>query len=275
MTCRRGLVSIFSIFLSPAVALSQAPRLVVNTGHTSSVHSVAFSPDGKTFASGSGNLTVKLWDHATCREIRTLLGHPLSTTGTPDEKVGLLAFGAEGKTVAVGSWDFPVKIWDVQSSTAIHTLPGHRFTKDHGPLDAFGTIVAISSDGATVASGSQDRDVKLWDAVTGGPLATLSGHSCGIVSLSFSPSGKALHSMSHDGNVRIWSVDGPRSREIASIHFFPDGSWVVVDPGGRFDASDPEIPHLHWVDHDEVQPLSRPGQEFHRPDLLAEILASK
>jgi hypothetical protein len=81
--------------------------------------------------------------------------------------------------------------------------------------------------------------------------------------------------MTHDGNVRIWSVDGPRSHELASIDFFPDGSWVVTEPDGRFDASELESPHLHWVDHDEVQPLSRHAKEFHRPGLLAEILTSR
>src|SRR4051812_39909795 len=51
------------------------PELVVQTGHTSLVNTVAFSPDGKILASGGGDNAVRLWDVETGREIKSLVGH--------------------------------------------------------------------------------------------------------------------------------------------------------------------------------------------------------
>ena len=69
------------------------------------VHAVAFSPDGRWLASGSSDNTVKLWDVATGRELRTLISH----TGG----VNAVAFSLDGRWLASGSSDNTVKLWDV------------------------------------------------------------------------------------------------------------------------------------------------------------------
>src|SRR5437763_595449 len=75
---------------------AQKPELVVRTGHSGGVTSVAISPDGTTLASGSRDNTIKLWDVATGRELRTLKGHSNS-----DNSVGFtvesVAFSPDGK----------------------------------------------------------------------------------------------------------------------------------------------------------------------------------
>jgi WD40 repeat protein len=57
------------------------------------------------------------------------------------------------------------------------------------------TCIAFSPDGATLASGSVDKTVKLWNVATGEELATLNGHSSVVYSLAFSPDSKLLASV--------------------------------------------------------------------------------
>ncbi|CAI7662679.1 unnamed protein product [Penicillium bialowiezense] len=154
-------------------------------GHSSSVQSVAFSPDGQTVASGSYDQTIKLWDAQTGNELQTLKGH--------SDSVRSVAFSPDGQTVASGSSDRTIKLWDAQTGNELQTLKGHSDSV---------RSVAFSPDGQTVASGSRDRTIKLWDTQTGNELQTLKGHSDEVTSVAFSPGGQTV--ASHDKTVEIW-----------------------------------------------------------------------
>ena len=108
--------------------------------------SVAFSPDGKTLASGGWDKTVRLWDVATGTEKKILRGHL--------DSIHSVAFSPDGKTLASGGWDKTVRLWDVATGTEKKILRGH--------LDSIYSV-AFSPDGKTLASGSSDGTVGLWD----------------------------------------------------------------------------------------------------------------
>jgi WD40 repeat protein len=203
------------------LAAAARPGLATLSGHTSDVESVAFSPNGKTLASGSLDGSVRLWDVATRRPI----GAPLAAHGGPVRSV---AFGPGGKMLASGSFDGSVRLWDVASRRPIGA-----------PLAAHGgdvRSVAFSRDG-TLAVGSIDGLVRLWDVATRRPSGLpLRGHNNEVLSVAFSPNGKRLASGSVDDTVRLWNVaTRPRtgatlkghSGDVRSVAFSPDGETLA------------------------------------------------
>ncbi|CAD8114644.1 unnamed protein product [Paramecium primaurelia] len=66
--------------------------------------------------------------------------------------------------------------------------------------------VCLSPDGHTLASGSFDKSIRLWDVKTGQQKAKLDCHSNGIQSVCFSPDGNTLASGSYDNSIRLWDV---------------------------------------------------------------------
>ncbi|KAI9855929.1 MAG: hypothetical protein M1813_009363 [Trichoglossum hirsutum] len=194
-------------------------------GHSNWVNSVAFSPDGRLVASGSSDLTVKLWDASTGAVLETLEGHL-------DEVVSV-AFSLDSRLVVSGSDDHTVKLWDASTGAVLETLKGHS---------GYVRSVAFSPDGRLVASGSYDSTVKLWDASTGVVLETLEGHSGQVMSVAFSPDGRLVASGSYDLTVRLWdaatgavleTLEGHSDR-VRSVAFSPDGRLVA---SGSYDRT--------------------------------------
>jgi WD40 repeat protein len=66
--------------------------------------------------------------------------------------------------------------------------------------------VAFRVDGNTLASGSSDNSIKLWDVGTGKTIATLEGHTGAVLSLTFNPDGMLLASTSADHTIKLWDL---------------------------------------------------------------------
>ncbi|NEU83322.1 serine/threonine-protein kinase [Nostoc sp. UIC 10630] len=111
----------------------------------------------------------------------------------------------------------------------LHTLTGHS-----GTLSSVNTL-AINPDSHTLASGGDDKNIKLWDLNTQKILASLSGHSQAVKSVAFSPDGKILATASDDKTIKLWEVKTLKeictllghSHAVKSVAFSPDGQILA------------------------------------------------
>ena len=159
------------------------------------VRALAWSPDGKTLATGDLHdekqaVAIRLWDPATGKERRQM--QMKDAWGLP----GSLAFTADGQTLVSGGSDSVIRLWD--PATGLEKSPAAGLP---GPV----WHLAVSPDGKTLAYST--RGIALWDLAAGREVGTLPGHHW---SFAFSPDGKTLAGGNDVNALNVWDVAGQR-----------------------------------------------------------------
>lgn len=208
---------------------AQEPRLILPVGHTSSISSAAFSPNGKQVVTASWDNTAKLWEAPGGKLLQELKKHSASLTSaafssngkfivtTSKDNTAILwdaasgrslhvlrghtdwltgaAFSPDNTVVATCSWDHTARLWDVETGRLLHILSGHR-----GPVNKVG----FNSDGKFLITASMDSTARVWGASSGKPVSTLQGHAGGVNDVVFSPDNRFAATASKDGTARQW-----------------------------------------------------------------------
>lgn len=201
---------------SPAPAAARTePLRFEHTGIT--ISALAFSPDGKSLASGGHDNVVCVFDLATRKKRHEFFGN--------GGIISTVAFSPDGKTLAVGSRGTEIRLWDVPTGRELGEIKGHQTSVE---------AIAFSADGKCLVTtgATPNGTIYFWDVSSGKEVRRVSGHEVGTDALVFSSSGSILASTGVDrakpsltgrGTVRIWnSADGKLLREWTDIRGGPN-----------------------------------------------------
>ena len=173
--CRDGTITLWNMETGERRATLKGSQAVP-------VRDFAFSPDDRLLASVHSDGQIKLRNIATGQLRAKLWGAAFNLTFSPDGRT-LVSFGKE------------IFVSNVATGQRIELLEGHA---------GYVTSLAFSPNGKWLASGSEDRNVILWDTTNWEQRFVFKGHEHGVQAVAFTPDGKCLASAEGTGTIRLW-----------------------------------------------------------------------
>ncbi|KAH6564900.1 hypothetical protein BASA50_010440 [Batrachochytrium salamandrivorans] len=181
-------------------------------GHTESILSVCFSPDGKSLATGSGDTTVRVWDLNTETPKYTLTGHT--------NWVQIVTWSPDCQMLASGSMDSTIRLWNPNTGKAYgDALRAHTSCITSITWEPMHLNISCNR----FASAAKDNTVRIWDATQRRVTISLAQHTAPIMCVKWGGNGY-LYSGSRDKTIRVWDSN--------------TGKLLNVLDG-----------HAHWVNH--------------------------
>jgi WD40 repeat protein/energy-coupling factor transporter ATP-binding protein EcfA2 len=221
------------------------------------ITSVSYSPDGKMLASASNDNSIVVWkeNNGKFKDFKKLLHN---------DRVKAVSFSPDGKILASAGWDGLIKLWNLNGNLIkIQDLNG-KPNKSQKRSKKQITSLSFSIDGRTIAAGSLDKSVILWNFKDNSvkKLSEQNGHLDRVMSVSFSPDPTYLASASADGTVKIWNTKSNQVNKnlnipgVISVKFSKNGTLATTDLKNNVRLW--KLPEIfpNSVIHNQLAPLS-------------------
>ncbi len=235
---RFAVATSIGIWMYDAYTGEELALLSVLPGEGRMVTAIAFSPDGRTLASGEEGGVGRLWDVITGKPIVTFKEVP--SPRYPSLKA--LGFSEDGTKLIGASWNNEISVWEIGDNTKPPTI-----LHITGREASWGTtdLMQLSSNSGFLAIVEPTPEVwenrnfliKLWDATTGKQLHTLTGHRHWIKSIAFSADSKTLVSGDEYETIRLWDTATGKLQSTLNWRRGMGTYSLAFSPNGRFIAS--------------------------------------
>ncbi|KAL2050771.1 hypothetical protein ABVK25_009009 [Lepraria finkii] len=163
--------------------------------------------------------------------VRRVLDVDLVHNLVHESVVCCVRFSRDGRYVATGC-NRSAQIFEVESGNQVTKLQDDTVDKDG---DLYIRSVCFSPDGMYLATGAEDKLIRVWDIQSRTIRTTFAGHEQDIYSLDFASNGRQIASGSGDHTVRVWDIE--QNREVLNLSIEDGVTTVAISPGGDYVAA--------------------------------------